>query len=193
MTLGARQLPLLVLLAVLCGCGVPNDATPRALPADEIPIVLGSQAPPEQSGLSEVQLFFQREDAVAAVQRSVKSPPSDREAVQLLFDGPTPPEKDAGFSSQMGDVELDGVRKDGDVAVVSLAGPAEKLTKNAYAQIVATLAPSRAPGGVRFRLDGRDLKVPDGDGALSSNPRTRADYTDVLDLAPSASPTPDRP
>ena len=189
-----RAATALLLALALAGCGVPTDEEPRALDAAEAPFqVFSSTAPPVPSGDGRVALYFVRDDRVVLQTRAVERSTDVDALIELLLEGPTPQQVEAGIRSALPttfsvqDVE---VGRNG-VAVVTLGGESTQISTSplGFAQVVATLtAPGRART-VRFRLDGEDLPVPRGDTSLTEEPVGRSDYAELLALATPA-PTP---
>ena len=195
-------------LAVLlvAGCGVPQDDEPRALEPQDVPFAsAGPSAVDDPEGTGRVGLYFVRDGQVVPTSRRVENAVTTPELVRLLFRGPASPEFDEGLGSVIpATLSVDDVVVQDGTAVVTLAGPRSEvrlMQPLAYAQIVATLTPQRV-GGVRFRLDGRDLRVPRGDGSLTSVPLRRDDYAQLLVPSPApavpassapASPAPSAP
>jgi spore germination protein GerM len=188
-----RRLCCAVLLVVLAGCGVPQDDAPRALDPGNAPFRVFEDAAPAPEGDGRVALYFVRDDLVVLQTRAVERSTGIRELLDLLLDGPTPEQVAAGTRSAIPTTfEVDEVELTNGVAVVTLGGGASLTTDPlGFAQVVATLtAPGRARA-VRFRLDGEDLRVPRGDGSLTTDPLDRDDYRQVLSLpSPAASPAP---
>ncbi len=189
-----RQRPgaLSAVLAVLlvAACGVPRDEQPRALEPQDVPFAsAGPSAVADPEGTGRVGLYFVRDGQVVPTSRRVQRAVTTSELVRLLFRGPAPPEFDEGLLSVIpATLTVDDVVVEDATAVVTLAGPRSEvrlMQPLAYAQIVATLAPQRVDG-VRFRLDGRDLRVPRGDGSLTSMPLRREDYAQLLVPGPPA-------
>lgn len=186
----------LLLALALSGCGVPTDEEPRPLDAAEAPFqVFSSTAPPVPSGDGRVALYFVRDDRVVLQTRAVERTTDVDALIDLLLEGPTPQQVEAGIRSALPttfsvqDVE---VGRSG-VAVVTLGGESTQISTSplGFAQVVATLtAPGRART-VRFRLDGEDLPVPRGDTSLTEEPVGRSDYAELLALAtPALTPPP---
>ena len=186
-----------VLLAVLLlpACGVPQDDRPRALEPREVPFASPTESPPAESvGDRQVDLGFVRDEAVVLSTRTVEDPRTTEEVLELLFAGPSPDENASGLSSFLpSTVTVEEVEVADGTAVVTLDGPDDsevlRLQPLAYAQIVATLTPGRATG-VRFRLDGTDLRVPREDGSLTDQPLSRRDYASLLAPSAPVAPTP---
>lgn len=189
----------LLLALALTGCGVPTDDEPRALDAAEAPFqVFSSTTPPAPSGEGRVALYFVRDDRVVLQTRAVERATDEDELVELLLEGPTPQQVEAGIRSALPttfSVEDVEVGRNG-VAVVTLGGESTQISTSplGFAQVVATLtAPDRATA-VRFRLDGEDLPVPRGDTSLTEEPVDRSDYAELLalgTLAPTPPPVPE--
>lgn len=206
-TIRARRGCLLLLLgALLVGCGIPQDDEPRALdpakaPAGALPSPNSVRAPdpepePALTGAEQVELFFVRDGQVVPVIRPVPRSTTVEPLLELLFAGPTPAEKAAGSSSLIPpSLSVQQVERQGQTAVVTLRGTENQVRPQAlaFAQIVATLTPERA-SGVRFRLDGADLPVPRSDGSLTDAPVSRSDFAGLISgadlLTGSPGPTP---
>jgi len=191
-----RAAVVVLLALVLTGCGVPTDAEPRTLDAAEAPFqVFSSTAPPAPSGDGRVALYFVRDDRLVLQTRAVERSTGVEALVDLLLEGPTPQQVEAGIRSALPTtfaVESVEVGRNG-VAVVTLGGESTQISTSplGFAQVVATLtAPGRARA-VRFRLDGEDLPVPRGDTSLAEEPVDRSDYAELLALGtPAPSPPP---
>ena len=172
-----------VLLAT--GCGVPQDDRPRALTQQEVPFAAPTDSPPAESvGDREIALGFVRDGSVVVTSRTVEEPRTTEEVLELLFSGPSADENAEGLSSLLpSTLTVEDVEMVDRTAVVTLDGPDDsevlRLQPLAYAQIVATLTPARATG-VRFRLDGTDLRVPREDNSLTDQPLARRDYAGLL-------------
>jgi hypothetical protein len=185
---------LLSVLLLLSGCGVPEDDLPRALTPAEVPFASPTDSPPAASvGDRQVSLGFVRQGSVVITSRTVDEPRTTQEVLELLFAGPSVDENAAGLSSLLPlTVTVEDVEMVDGTAVVTLDGPDDsevRLAPLAYAQIVATLTPSRATG-VRFRLDDTDLRVPREDGSLTDRPLSRRDYAGLLSPSAAVAPTP---
>ena len=175
-------------LLTTTACGVPRDEAPRALQRGDVPFASPTPSPTpspasEPAGAVEVPLHFVRNGQVVPTSRRVEGPLRTRALVDLLFGGTVERESKQGLISVIpSTLTVEDVEVQGGTAVLTLDGPDAEVLRTsplAYAQIVATLVPARVQG-VRFRLDGRDLDVPRGDGSLSSGPLTREDYAEVL-------------
>lgn len=183
--------PLLLLL--LTGCGLTPDDGPRALDPANAPFnVFESPQTEAPEGDGRVGLYFVRNDRVVFSTRAVEQSLSDKELLELLISGPTPEQIAEGTSTRIpAGLTVEGVEVgDNGVAVVELSDVGtQSAGQLGYAQIVATLVPSRAEA-VRFRLDGVDLPVPAGDGVLTDAPLTREDYAELLPSPPPPPPPP---
>jgi hypothetical protein len=173
-------------LALLtAGCGVPQDDEPRALTAAEVPYTSdAASAAPADDGDRRVELWFVRNGQVVPTTRRVEGPTPVPVLTELLFGGTSQEERDGGLISVVpSTLSVEEVEVRNRTAVLTLDGPDAEVLRTqplAYAQIVATLTSDGAVDGVRFRLDGRDLRVPRGDGSLSDGPVTREDYAELL-------------
>lgn len=192
---GRRGRPLLavaLLVGVLGGCGVPSDRQPRALKPGEAPYASPRTSPvADPEGAGRAPLHFVRENSVVLAPRPVDGFTSTADLLELLLGGPAKEESAGGLISVIpSTVTVEEVEVTDETAVITLGGPESevlRLQPLAYAQIVATLTPSRV-SGVRFKMDSTDLRVPRGDGSLTAAPLSRDDYAALL--APSAAPLP---
>jgi len=189
---------LLVALALLAtACGVPRDDQPRALTGEDVPFTsMAPSAAPDADGDRRVELWFVRDGRVVPTSRRVDGPTDAPQLVELLFAGASQQERESGLLSVVpATLTVEDVEVRGGTAVLTLQGPdseVRRLQPLAYAQIVATLT-SGGVEGVRFRLDGRDLPVPRGDGSLSDGPVSRADYAELLAAPEAAAVAPSPP
>ncbi|GAA2364395.1 GerMN domain-containing protein [Dactylosporangium salmoneum] len=175
----------LLLCLTMAGCGVPTESTPRPI---EPSVTIGSYegpmgAPPSSPGAAVERLFLVRDDELVAVDRRVESVPPPDQQLQDLVAGPTAVERDNGLDSALiGTAFITGVEVRDGTAVVGLAG--DNAIRNdeivAFGQIVCTLAARADVVSVRFVRDGRPMEVPRGDGALTSDPLTEADYAGLV-------------
>jgi hypothetical protein len=175
-------------LVAVTACGIPYDDEPRALEPREVPLPTSLDSPvADPDGDVTVGLYFVREGQVELVPRAVEGPVDTAELVELLVRGPAPEEKAAGLISVVPPaLTVEDVTTAGSTAVLTLGGPdseVQDIPPLAFAQIVATVTPRRA-AGVRFRLRGRDLAVPQGDGSLTAAPVSRLDYRQLITAAP---------
>ena len=192
-----RAAAALIAAGLLTGCGVPSDEAPRALDASSAPFRFYEVQPSPGSGEGRVALYFVRGDRVVLQTRAVERSTSIEELLDLLLEGPTPEQVEAGTQTALPTaLSFEDVRVGSNgVAVVTLGGGTQVGTSPlGFAQIVATLtAPGRA-GAVRVRLDGEDVRVPRGDASLTDEPVDRDDYAELLALASAApSPSPSAP
>lgn len=176
---------LVVLVVLVAGCGVPQDAAPRALDASAAPFrVFEPEPAPEPEGEVEAELWLVRTDRLVPVQRRLPLPGSPRQVLEQLFDGPTEAERAAGLSSALPSaLELEGIEVRDRLAVVTLEGLGDQVRTDAnvaFGQIVATLDARPEIDGVRFRTPDGDVQVPRGDGSLTDAPVNRASYAELI-------------
>ncbi|MEV6932256.1 hypothetical protein AB0M46_48275 [Dactylosporangium sp. NPDC051485] len=181
----AGTLAALLLCLTLAGCGVPTESTPRPV---EPSVTIGSYegpmgAPPGSPGTAVERLFLVRDDQLVAVDRRVEAVPGPAQQLQDLVAGPTAVERDNGLDSALiGPAFITGVEVRDGTALVGLAG--DNMIRNdeilAFGQIVCTLAARADVVAVRFVRGSRPMEVPRGDGALTSDPLTEADYASLI-------------
>jgi hypothetical protein len=175
----------LVMLTAVVGCGVPVDAEPRAVdPPNGAYPGLSSAAPNRPGAVSE-RLCLVRNELLSAVTRSVQQAASLDTHLQLLLDGPTEAERDAGFTSALtGTTPVQTVSQARGIVTVNIGDRPEDTGRSdevlGFGQIVCTLTTRPDVAAVAFAQDGRPLGVPRADGSLSPGPLTAADYADLL-------------
>jgi hypothetical protein len=181
-----RYLPAVLAAFLLPGaCGVPVDEKPRDL--DRPRPASGSGAPPAPGFGSAIErLYFVRDGRLVRAVRPVPAPPTPPRMLDDLLAGPTRNEQQDGLTSALTTMPVTGMTVTRRRAVVTIAEPPDKSARTdetlAYGQIVCTLTSQGAEvGTVSFTSGGTPLGVPRGDGALSTEPLTIADYATLLD------------
>ena len=182
----AVSLALVVVLgAMVQGCGIPEDGAPRDIgrprPAS------GSNSPaPDGFGTALERLYLVRDGQLVRVARRVSRPRTPEQMLADLLGGPTPAEQRDGFTNALSTMRIAGMTLSQRRASVAVGEPQDQGARNdemlAYGQIVCTLTSQGAEvGTVSFTSGGRPLGVPRGDGQLSDEPLTIADYANLLD------------
>ncbi|WP_406045858.1 GerMN domain-containing protein [Micromonospora sp. NBC_00898] len=177
-----RYFSLLLVLALLAGCGVPTEDNPRAVQPPPgpfpTPATGGSTAP---SGRVDELLYFVRDDRLVPIVRRVDTTPTLDGHLQHLLAGPTADERDKGLTSALpGAVTVAAARQTGARADVDIREAGDETGRSdavlALGQIVRTLAARDDIDTVAFTRHGQPLGVPRADGSLSVEPLTAADY-----------------
>ncbi|WP_125802630.1 GerMN domain-containing protein [Actinoplanes sp. ATCC 53533] len=186
MTRSGRGLPALLTACLLTGaCGVPVDGSPRDL--DRPRPAAGSSTPaPGGLGSALERLYLVRDGSLVRAVRRVPVPPTPQRMLADLLAGPTRAEQQDGLSSALSTMRIDGMTVIQRRATVTISEPPDQAARSdeilAYGQIVCTLTSQGAEvGTVSFTSAGRPLGVPRGDGSLSTQPLTIADYAGLLD------------
>ncbi|MET8147867.1 GerMN domain-containing protein [Actinoplanes sp. NPDC049668] len=186
MTRTSRSLLALVAVCLSAGaCGVPADQTPRDL--DRPRPASGSNTPaPDGFGTAIERLYLIRDGSLARTLRRVPAPPTPQQMLTDLLAGPTTAEQQDGLSSALSTMRINGMTVNQRRATVAINEPPDQAARSdeilAYGQIVCTLTSQGADvGTVSFTSAGRPLGVPRGDGSLSTQPLTIADYASLLD------------
>jgi spore germination protein GerM len=180
---------LVAMVAALVGCGVPADDEAIVEDPDEVPFQLLDQPaqapPPPASVTTTVDVYLVApDDTLEPVTRQIESRELI-EVVRTLLDGPTEEEQEVGLRSDLTGTDVRDVTLAGGVAAVDLDADfaslrgARQLT--AIGQLVATLTARPGVGRVAFALDGEDVEVPRGDGALTSGSVSRDAYRELID------------
>lgn len=132
-----------------------------------------------------VQVFFVRDERVAAVTRQVAAQGGPAEdALRVLLTGPTTDEEKAGYRSNIpSGTRLLAFSVAAGTATVDLSGEfasggGSLSMQTRVAQIVFTATQDPAVRGVSFELDGKPITVLGGEGLLLEKPQTRADFAD---------------
>lgn len=176
-----------LILAVLTGCGIPAENSPRQIepPGGSS----GSTAPTAPisapAGSVVERLCLVKDDKLVSVERRTRSEPTVDAQLQHLAAGPTEAESDDGLTSALtGTSVVAGVELVGSEATVevgnSLDGPSRSDDVLAYGQIVCTLDARSDVSGVSFIQHGQRLGIPRADGSLSEGPLTMADYATLI-------------
>jgi len=178
-------LTVLVTLAAVAGCGVPVDAEPRAVDPPNGAYPGLSAAAPNRPGAISERLCLVRNELLSAVTRSVQQTVSLTMHLQLLLEGPTEAERDAGFTSALtGTTPVQAVSQARGIVTVNIGDRPEDTGRSddvlGFGQIVCTLTTRPDVAAVAFTQNERPLGVPRADGSLSPGPLTAADYADLL-------------
>jgi hypothetical protein len=168
---------------MLTGCGVPAEEEAR-------PIVVAQRStmppvPNMESGPVVFRLFLVFEGRLVMAERHLPADPGPAGAMQALLAGPTLQEKEAGITSALlGSTVMATVRVDSGQARVELVSSLEETGRNddvlAFGQIVCTLTSLPGVSTVSFTQGGAALQVPQGDGPLTQEPLTLADYANLI-------------
>lgn len=181
----------LLLTALLGGCGVPAQPSASVARADDVPFGLLDPAPDTSSPLpgttgTAVAVYLVSEDSpelVGVARLASSGALSSR--LRALADGPDQAERAAGLRSAVaGPDVVASVHLAGGVATVDLAEEFTELSGGdqllAIAQMVFTLTERADVARVAFTLDADAIPVPQGDGSLTSDPVARDAYTDLI-------------
>jgi hypothetical protein len=172
---------------LLAGCGVPNDASPRSLPVDDVPFELLA---PDSTGVTsttlvavstEVPVYLVGTDRLVAARRLVASPLTPLRVLEALLAGATDEEGAAGLRSAITSAtRLRSVRTQSGVVTIDLSGDFATIGGQdqvlAMAQLVFTTTAVPGVVGIKLTLDGRPVEVPRGDGTLTQDPLKPADF-----------------
>lgn len=175
---------------LLVGCGVATDETVQRADPDTVPFGLLEEdpgtalSPPQATDVAEVHLYDADEGVVRPVRRAVASG-TLADVISQLEEGPTAAEGQAGLSSALdGTTAVGAVRQDGRVAVIDLGAQFTELAGAdqlvAIAQLVFTATGQPGVDRVSFTLEGEDVQVPTGDGSVTGDTLTRADFRGLV-------------
>jgi len=182
-----RHLPVAALLAVLlAACSVPADSKPRTIPPNQVAFDLltpsttttATTAPAATVG---VTVYMMGPERLAAVQRTVASPPSLGTVLATLVRGPTPTEEQTGLRSAINSqMHVIGTQMNGSTAIINMSdgfsgiGVQEQI--DAVAQIVYTATAIEGVDSVQITLNAVPVEVPRDDGSSTKDPLRRSDY-----------------
>lgn len=189
-----RLLALVVVAALAAGCGVPTDGRAAEVDAEEVPFGLldpnrQAATDPAPSGRVVVTVFLHSEEDEGLVPVSRRlSEPTLPAVLAELERSPSDREAARGLRSPLAEVDaVADASVEAGVATIDLSEPFTGISGSdqliAIAQLVFTATAQPGVGQVGFTLDGEQVEIPRGDGSLTSDVVTRADYAA---LAPSA-------
>jgi spore germination protein GerM len=174
--------------ALLTGCAIQSDTSPRDIPlADRS---LSADVPAEGGdSVGSTRVFLVRESddgtpRLRSVLRSVQSTPTA--VMGELLEGATATEDERGISSALPrDLVLRSARAGAGVMTVDVSAqlldvPAPQLPL-AIAQIVFTASELEGVQEVRIRVDGSNQSWPDGEGQPQTAPLTVYDYPGLVE------------
>jgi Sporulation and spore germination len=168
---------LVATLLVATGCGVPLQDAPAPLQVSPAP----SPVSPTSGGSSVVRVYLVREDRLVEEVRTADDT-SERSALELLAEGPTPAEMVVGTTTALapGEYALEGgsglaIVIDVPVQFTQIEGDLQLL---AAAQLVWTVTDRRPRSVVRMTFEGEAIELPT-DRGLTSGPVRRSDYRSV--------------
>lgn len=174
----------LLLALLLSACGIPLDAEPRPVSVDLT--VPGAFEEATGVELEAVSIFLVRDDRLLHVTRNLRTPASLLDVIEVLIAGATDPEDRSGLGTSIpAGTRLIDVRVDGSVATIDLSddfaavGGSQEIL--AVAQLVLTATRVDGVDAVTFELQGVRTDVPTASGALSVEPVTAADYSELAE------------
>jgi hypothetical protein len=180
---------LLAAVVVLASCGVPENATPRALDG-EVPYDLlastttvPSAGLPDASGDPVMLYFLDDEGRLAPAQRQLPSPVNSDDLLRLLFDGVS----DAELGEQLNSAIAPGTRLLGvkgpsaeGVLTLDITDDLLRVTgrrqSQAIAQIVWTATQLKGVESVQFEIEGKPTEVLSGNGNFTEVPLARRHF-----------------
>lgn len=180
-----RRLAIVLVLAV-AGCGITPERTAQPIDPPRGPFAsVTSPSPlPTSTGSVPETLFLVKDGLLVPRVRHVATVSDVDELIHDLLAGPTEVESEAGLSTALVGVTVNGVRLESGLATVDLAAPIEFSGRNdellAYAQVVCTLTARKDVLWVTFTRAGKPITVPRGDSSISPGPLTESDYAELL-------------
>lgn len=182
--------------AILVGCGVPEDSSPRPLNLGE-PTTTRNYLPTEPSVLTLdeneefVTIYFdsdQGDQQISGVLRLAEQPVMPEDILEILLAGPSERETEEGFVSYLPAAsELLNTRTEGSVFVANFRSGSrlEELSGMqmylAAGQIVLSITENSDIEGVLVEIGGSALTLPSNRGDLNTPARSE-NYQDLLVL-----------
>jgi spore germination protein GerM len=184
-------------LALVTGCAIQPDNSPRDIPADERG-QLDPAAPGDAEATGQSRIYLVADEGTGGdrqlrtVLRDVE-PPTPEAVLAALIDGPNQGELDGGMTSALpAESTLHSARQVAGTLNVDISGELLELPGSALrfavAQIVFTGSELDGVRTVRIRVDGQIRAWPDGQGELQTAPLTVYDYPGIAESAQPAYP-----
>ncbi|BCJ75111.1 hypothetical protein CS0771_46550 [Catellatospora sp. IY07-71] len=171
-----------ILAALAAGCGVPVEDTAREVEqtGNNAPSAAPTPAVAASGPITE-KLYLLRDGHLIAVERKVPAQPDAQQLLADLLAGPTPAEQEAGLNSALtGTTAINSATDAAGSATVELSTALEGTGRSddvlAFGQLVCTLSSRPDINQVVFTRQGQRVGVPRGNGALTEDPLTCADY-----------------
>lgn len=176
----------IAVVAVVAGCRVPDDASPREIPSDQVPFDLlasSTTSPPATSPIPTVDgmIYLQSGKHLVAVKRSVPAPLTIGSLLAALVQGATKDESVKGYTSSVGpQASVLSAQVLNGSAVIDISdsfsgiGVQEQIA--GLAQIVYTATEIPGVQNVRIQLNAHPANVLRGDGSATTEPLTPTDY-----------------
>jgi hypothetical protein len=175
-------------VALLAGCGVQSEDSPRKVASDNVPFDLLAPATslgptPNDEGVGRSVWFVDNDGLLARGERALESPTTPTAILTALLEGVTDAEASNGLRSSITSgttlLDVDGP-VDGKVTV-NLSGEVLTVSREeqrlALAQVVFTVTGLPNVDRVLFQFDGKPTKVPGRNDELTAEPLTRADFS----------------
>jgi hypothetical protein len=176
----------LIVAAFAAGCGVPVEDTARELEqtGNNAPSVAPTPAAAAYGPVTE-KLYLLSDGHLVAVERKVPTHPDAQQLLADLLAGPIPIEQEAGLNSALtGTTAINSATDAAGSATVELSTALEGTGRSddvlAFGQLVCTLSSRPDINQVVFTRQGQRVGVPRGNGALTEDPLTCADYANLV-------------
>lgn len=173
------------LLMTTAGCGVPTEDAARVIEQTGAATPAAPTPAAEPTGPATEKLYLLRDGHLVAVQRRVPTNPDAQQLLVHLLAGPTSAEQDADLTSALtGTTAINSATDAAGSATVELSTALEGTGRSddilAFGQLVCTLSSRPDINQVVFTRQGARVGVPRGNGALTDDPLTCADYANLV-------------
>ena len=173
---GALTVVVLVVVALVAGCGIPRDRVPHVISdqavRDLVSPTTGPTTTASANAVRSQSVFLLRSGRLEEVLIRVNAPPTADEGLLLLLAGPSNAQAAAGYTSAVPPgTQLLGTKLKGGVLTVDLSsemnGVGGRAAKSAYAQMVFTVLSAPNIARVRFSIAGKPVDASTDDGAVT--------------------------
>ncbi|MCU1370963.1 MAG: hypothetical protein JWO77_2157 [Ilumatobacteraceae bacterium] len=178
----ASALLVVLVLSLLSACGVSSQGTATRIEPENVPFGLlddDTTTTAVEAGRT-TSVYLLSEDRLVPVTRSVDDDAALDDLLTQVITGPTEVEQSLGITTAVPAGTLASVDTSRGIAEVDLTSSFGDIRSGeqilALGQIVYTLTGQPGIGGVRFTVEGKEVKVPLSEGSPNDDPLSRDDF-----------------